>query len=164
MSASVLVAAALAVVWCATVGDFGRGQVVLGLILGSAYVLATGTGRGRRVPLAEIPRRLVYLLLFLLVLLPYEVVRSNLSMARRLLRRTPALRPGILRVPLGEEVSRATVALEEHAITLTPGQMVVDYSADENTAYVHFIDVHEAESLRRSTWKRYRTVLDRIFT
>jgi multisubunit Na+/H+ antiporter MnhE subunit len=62
------------------------------------------------------------------VLVPFDSVRSNLRLARRILHRNPDILPGIVRIPLGEEVSDATVALEEHAITLTPGQVLVDYS------------------------------------
>jgi multisubunit Na+/H+ antiporter MnhE subunit len=164
MSGSLLVALALALLWCVIVGDFGRGQVLLGLLFGGAWVLATGTGRGIRVAPRELPRRFVFLLVHLFLLLPYDVVRSNLRMAWRLLDPRHRLRPGIVRVPLGDEVSRATVALEEHAITLTPGQMLVDYSADENVAYLHVVDVGEVDRLKRSTWRWYRVVLDRVFT
>jgi len=164
MSVSILVAVALSLVWCLVVGDFGRDQAAIGLAFGAAWVLATGMGRGLRVDPRELPRRAANLVLYLFVLLPRDVVRSNFRMAGRILRRRPRVRPGIIRVPLGEEVSRVTVALEEHAITLTPGQMVVDYSADENTAYIHCVDVEEAESMRHTTWRRYHTVLDRIFT
>jgi multisubunit Na+/H+ antiporter MnhE subunit len=163
-SVSVLGALALALVWCLVVGDFGRGQMIVGLVFGAGYVLATGTGRGTRVPLPELPRRLAFMLLHLFVLLPYDLVRSNVRLAGRILHPRLSIRPGIVRIPLGEEVSRATVALEEHAITLTPGQMVVDYSADENLAYIHVVDVDEVELLQRTIWRRYRTVLDRVVT
>jgi multisubunit Na+/H+ antiporter MnhE subunit len=161
---ALLVVAALAVLWIALTADLTAGQLGVGLLIGSGFVLLTGAGRGRRVPLRELPLRAGYVAFFFLVLLPYDIVRSTLSVAGAILAPAGRLRPGIVRLRLGEEVGRATVALEEHAITLTPGAVVVDYSADEHIAYIHVIDVADAEARRDGLWVRYRRLLDRAFT
>jgi multisubunit Na+/H+ antiporter MnhE subunit len=163
MSVSVPIVVAIALVWCAVLGEFNVRQLLLGSAFGLLYVLLTGAGREQRISIRSVGRRALFAFLYLFVLLPVEVTRANLGLARRL-RATPEIRPGIVRVPLGEDVARATVALEEHTITLTPGQLLVDYSAEENTAYLHVVDVGAVEALRRTTWRRYRRYLDRIFT
>jgi multicomponent Na+:H+ antiporter subunit E len=161
---SVLLLLGLATVWCLIVGRPTLGQFLIGTAFGAAFVAATGAGRGRTVPASELPRRAGYFFLYLLVLLPGDVVRSNLRMAGRLLRRTPQLRPGIVRVRLAREISGVTVGLEEHAITLSPGQMLVDYSADESVAYVHCIDIADAPRLAGDGPLALRKVLEKIFT
>jgi multisubunit Na+/H+ antiporter MnhE subunit len=163
MNVSVLLSVVLAFVWCLVVGEFAAAQVLVGLAFGAGFVRITGLGRGRSIPLRELPRRAALLLFLLLLLIPADVIRSNFRIAARLLRRHPPLRPGILRLPLGREISEITVALEEHVITLTPGQMVIDYSADEHVAYVHVLDVEEARAAADGIWKRYRNLLGEIF-
>ncbi|MDQ4075865.1 MAG: Na+/H+ antiporter subunit E [Chloroflexota bacterium] len=163
MKVSLLFVLALTLVWSLVMGEFSVGQALLGFAFGSLFVVITGAGKERSIPLTELPRRLFYLAVYLLVLVPYDVVGSNLGLARRLLRREPAIRPGIVRVRLGE-VTPATRALEEHAITMAPGQMVVDYSTDSNTMYIHLIDVTDVEKKGGSLWGIYRRVLQRIFS
>lgn len=162
MSLAVLTVLILAGVWCLIYGEFSPRQVLLGGLFGTLFVLVTGVGRGHTVSLSRLPRRMLYLGLYLLVLLPADLIQSNLVLARRLLRRRPDIRPGIVRVPL-EQASWATVALEEHAITVSPGQLVVDYTADERMIYVHMIDVTEIEEKQASLWRRYRDVLQEVF-
>lgn len=163
MSVAVLGAIVLAGVWCLVIGEFSVGQVLLGLVFGSAFVAATGAGRGRVVPFSELPVRIGCLAFYLLVLIPFDIVRSNLGMARRLLRRVPAISPGIVRFPL-RDLPRTAVALEEHAMTLSPGQMVVDYSRDERMVYVHLIDINESEGRTAALWRRYHDLLGRVFS
>jgi multicomponent Na+:H+ antiporter subunit E len=163
VSASVLVVGAMAVVWCFVRGEVSGGQFLLGSAFGIVFVLVTGAGRGRTVPLVQVPRRLFYLALFLLVLIPYGVLRANLQMARRLLHHHPPIRPAIIRMQ-EEEVAELTSAFEEHAITMTPGQMVVDYTPDDRTMYIHLIDVGQVEGGQPALWHWYRAVLEKIFS
>lgn len=163
MSVSILLILVLTVLWCLVVGEFSIGQIVLGIVFAMIFVRVTGAGRGRSIPLRQLPRRAALLLFLLLALIPADVIRSNFRIAARLLHFRPPLRPGILRLPLGQEISEVSVALEEHVITLTPGQMVIDYSADEHVAYVHALDVDEARAAADGIWKRYRNLLQEIF-
>jgi multisubunit Na+/H+ antiporter MnhE subunit len=164
VSVSVLIVVLLAGIWLLLLGEVGAGQIVLGLCFGALFVRITGAGRGVRVGLVGLPRRLGYLAFFLLLLLPWSVVRANLDMARRLLRRKPALEPAIVGVPLGERISEIALGLEEHAITLTPGQALVDYSTGDRTAYIHVIS--EAGALRDADglWRSYRRILTAVFS
>ncbi len=161
MRLSLLTALGVSGGWCLVVGEFSLGQVLLGLGFGCAFVLLTGAGRGRSIPLSQIPRRLLFLSIYLLVLVPYSITRSNLDMARRLLRLKPDIRPGIVRLRLGP-VSEGLAALMGHAITMSPGEMVVDYSEDGETMYVHMIDVRQAAALEALISGSYSTVIHRI--
>lgn len=162
MSVSLLIAVAMMVIWLLVFGEFGLGQALLGLAFGAVFVLVTGAGRGRVVPLAEMPTRLSYLAVYLLLLIPYNIARSNMHMAWRIARPRPAIRPGIVRVHL-ETVSETTSGLAAHAITVAPGQMVVEFSADGRTIYVHLLDFAEAEAEETSFWRLYYRILRRVF-
>ena len=163
MSVPLLLVLVMTGSWCLVIGEFSLGQVLLGLIFGSLFVLVTNAGRGRIVPLSELPERAAYLSVYLLVLIPYNIVRSNLDLAWRLIRPRPHIRPGIVRVRLAA-VPETTLALVSHAITMAPGQMVVDYSEDGRTIYVHLIDVTNAEAEQVSFWRIYHNVLQRAFS
>jgi multicomponent Na+:H+ antiporter subunit E len=152
----------LIVLWCLVNGAFTVGNVLAGCVFGALFVLLTRAGYGRALPLTQLPRRLFFLCIYLFVLIPGDVIRSNAALAWRLLRRQPKIRPGIARVSLGD-ITGPVEALEEHAITLTPGQLIVDYSEDGRTIYVHLIDVTEVEEKQAGTWRTYRKVLGEVF-
>lgn len=161
MRVSWLMVVAMTITWMLVFGEFSLSQALLGLAFGVAFVLMTGAGHRRVVPLAKLPGHLLYLAVYLLVLIPYDIVISNLDMARRIARPRPAIRPGIVRFQL-ESASDATAGLVAHAITMSPGQMVVDYSDDSRTIYVHLLDVVEAEAKEISFWRLYYRLLKRV--
>ena len=68
MSVPLLLVLVMTGSWCLVIGEFSLGQVLLGLIFGSLFVLVTNAGRGRIVPLSELPERAAYLSVYLLVL------------------------------------------------------------------------------------------------
>lgn len=189
ISVSLLFVGAAALLWCLVIGEFSLGELLLGLLFGGVFVMLTGAGRGERapdraigppggppaigeasarrppavVPVKELPSRLFYLAVYVLVLIPYSIVQSNLDMARRLLYPKPDVLPGIVRVELGP-VSEATAALVAHALTMTPGETVIDYSDDGETLYVHLVDVAEAAEREASFWRLYHRVLEQVFS
>jgi multicomponent Na+:H+ antiporter subunit E len=144
MKLSFLFIAGLGALWCLLVGEFSLRQWSLGILFGAVIVWLTGWGRNQKIALTELPRRIALMLWLFGALLPYHMVKTNLQMARRLLHWRPPVDPGIVRITAGE-LTPAGLGLEEQIITLTPGQLVVDYSADEKVIYVHVIDVTEFE-------------------
>jgi multicomponent Na+:H+ antiporter subunit E len=163
MKLSPLLILALSGVWCLIVGEFSLRQWMVGLVVGTVMVLATGWGREQTVSLVELPRRLLLLLFFVLILIPYHIVSANFQMAWKLLRGNAAFKPGIVRVKSGDLTQRA-LGLEEQLITLTPGQLVVDYSSDDEMIYVHTIDVTDYEEKGESSILWMYQILKRILT
>lgn len=152
----------LAGLWCLVNGAITIGNALAGCAFGAVFVVLTRAGYRHSIPITQLPRRIFFLCLYLLVLIPYDVVRSNAALAWRLLRPRPAINPGIVRVPLGD-IAGPVEALEEHAITLTPGQLVVEYAEEEHAIYVHLIDVAQLEEKQAGIWRAYRRVLLEIF-
>jgi multicomponent Na+:H+ antiporter subunit E len=153
----------LSMIWCLIVGEFNLRQWIVGLVLGAVIILATGWGRGQKISVAKLPHRLLFLVFFTFALVPYHIIQANLHMAWRLLRGRRGINPGIVRIRSGE-LTELALGLEEQVITLTPGQLVVDYSADDEVVYVHVIDVGEYERAGEGSILWMHQILKRIWS
>lgn len=96
------------------------------------------------------PVRLVLLVFFCVIILFWEIIKANLSMAALVLGpKMKRYRPGILRVPAGERpAGDYGLSMVSNCITLTPGTITLDVAEDEdgkNYYYVHWIDVAETD-------------------
>ncbi len=83
------------------------------------------------------PKALVYGILYIFVFV-WELVRSNLDVAHRVVMPSLPINPGIVKVKtkLQSPLGRTVLA---NSITLTPGTLTVE--AKEDTLYIHWIDV-----------------------
>jgi multicomponent Na+:H+ antiporter subunit E len=83
------------------------------------------------------PRRLAWSVAYIFYLFA-AVVRANLDVAGRIVRRRIPLRPGVVavRTRLRTRMGRLILA---NSITLTPGTLSVDIAGD--TLFIHWIDV-----------------------
>jgi multicomponent Na+:H+ antiporter subunit E len=91
----------------------------------------------------------------------YDLVASGIQTARLVLSPSLPIQPGILRIPSKYETDLGA-ALSAHAITLTPGEMVVEMDADNNM-YTHALDASKAESYVHDAQEMRRELLDQIF-
>lgn len=122
----------LAALWSAITGNFDGLNILLGLAIGALVATVLGRG-GEAGGLRRLGSTLSLVWLFL-----HELCLSAFRVARIVL--TPnlrdALRPAIIAFPLSVK-SDAEIALLANLITLTPGTLSVDVSADKNLLYVH---------------------------
>lgn len=86
-------------------------------------------------------KRLALLLFFI-----KELVLSALRVAWLVVQPKLRLRPAIIAYPL-TVTSDAQITLLANMITLTPGTLSVDVSADRRILYIHAIDVADREAL-----------------
>lgn len=86
-------------------------------------------------------KRLALLLFFI-----KELVLSALRVAWLVVQPKLRLRPAIIAYPL-TVTTDAQITLLSNMITLTPGTLSVDVSADRRTLYIHAIDVSDREAL-----------------
>ncbi len=75
-----------------------------------------------------------------------ELFVSALQVARLVLTPSLKLRPGIIAYPL-TVTTDAEITLLANMITLTPGTLTLDVSADRRTLYIHAIDIASREEL-----------------
>ena len=133
----------LALVWAALTGSFTLANFAFGLLLGvvALYLVREQIGpprsfsRGGRI-------------LSLAVLFIYELLLSGWRVARLVMSRKMDLQPGIFAYPL--KVDRDfEITLLANLITLTPGTLSVDVSADRRVLFVHAIDCSDADKAVR---------------
>jgi len=84
--------------------------------------------------------------LSLLLLFVRELILSALKVAWLVLQPKLRIRPAIIAYPL-TVTNDAQITLLANMITLTPGTLSVDVSADRKTLYVHAIDLESKEAL-----------------
>lgn len=91
----------------------------------------------------------------------YDLILSGLQTARILLSPQMPIRPGIIAVPSGCQSELAT-ALSAHAITITPGELVVEIG-DDGMMYVHCLDVTRADEYIAASQSMRSRLLQKIF-
>lgn len=135
----------IAIGWAAATGNF----TVLNLVFGAAVA---GVGLFLVRDRVTFPRLLTRArrLLSLALLFFFELLASAVRVAWLVMHPDMhrLLRPGIVAFPL--TVTRdAEITLLANLITLTPGTLSVDVSADRKVLYVHAISVTDRETLIR---------------
>lgn len=134
----------LALIWMALTGQFDTANFAFGFIL--SY-LALGLAQRVLEPSSYFEKapRLLKLALFLV----WEIIKANLNVASIVLNPRRPIRPGVIAVPMDARTD-AEITLLANLITLTPGTLSVDLSADRKVLYVHSIDMGDnPDHLRR---------------
>lgn len=132
--------------------DFSLGNLVVGgvLALGVTWLVHPGD---ERIGWRTLPRRVWYFFRYVLVLVQ-DIILGGIGVARIVLSPTMPINPGILAIPTSCKNDIAQ-ALSAHALTVTPGELVVEIGED-GTMYTHCLDathghevILEAQRLRR---------------
>lgn len=134
------------------------GVVVLGLVLGIVLPLFTAPfwpGRPRlKAPLTVCSYGLIVL---------WDIIISNIEVAQLILFRRPdRLRTRYITVPL-DLVTPEAIATLAGTITMTPGTVSADLSADGKALLVHCLDAGDPEGAVAAIKARYESRLKRIF-
>jgi multicomponent K+:H+ antiporter subunit E len=151
------IALACALVFVFLVNEITLGAVLLGAF--SGLVIAHLTDRfwpGR--PTLKRPLAIIaYLLIFL-----RDIIVSNIEVARLILFHPGNLRSQFITVPLDLRTPEAIAALAG-TITMTPGTVSADVSADGRALLVHCLNVDDPEAAVREIKDRYERRLKEIF-
>lgn len=155
-----LAAIALVLIYALTLASFHPWDLVLGAILATA-VLAWAR---RALPLASQEARpspgarLLRFPGFAAAVLA-EVVHGTWQVAVVVAGLRPLARPGIVLIPLGERTVSG-VAASGWALTLSPGEVLVDVDWQRSVMLVHLLDAGDPEAVRArhqrfySRWQR----------
>ncbi|TFL17298.1 Na+/H+ antiporter subunit E [Jannaschia formosa] len=133
----------LAIAWAALTGTFTLAGLAVGMVIGFfalwvAQPLFENRGGGYFTK--------VWRWLKLVVLFHYELIVSSLSVAWDVLTPRHRARPGIIAVPLKAK-GEAEVLLVTNLISLTPGTLSLDVTADCNTLFVHAMFADDPEKI-----------------
>lgn len=138
------------------------GHLLLGAVLAlalSRWPAARADGEGpARTPAwrrATVAARLAWIVL-------HDIVVANLQVAKLILGRREAIRPGFVWVPL--EVRRPrSISLFAGIITMTPGTLSAELSDDHRHLLVHGLRVEDPDALVAELKSRYETPIRELF-
>ncbi|MCK5841245.1 MAG: Na+/H+ antiporter subunit E [Candidatus Sabulitectum sp.] len=141
--------------------DFSPQEMIFG---GATALLIVFLFHSRLVVLGDVklnPKSLVYMVMYLFVFL-WELLKSNIDVARRVISPRLPINPGIVKVKtrLKSPLGRAFLA---NSITLTPGTLTVEMK--DEYFYIHWIDVtsENIEGATESIVSNFEKYLEIIF-
>ncbi len=127
----------LALVWVAITGEVSIGNFVVGFGLGLVVLVFTRRVVGQPAYTLKAWRVLTLTLFFV-----RELIKANLRVAYDVLTPGFQLRPGVVALPLDARTD-AEITLLANMITLTPGTLSLDVSADRRVLYLHAMYLDE---------------------
>ena len=131
----------LTAVYLALTANLRLSNILVGLLLSSLILLllrpATHAVNWRFLPSTT------WAMLRYILLLVYDLIVSGIQVARIVLDPTLPIQQGIIAIPTNCE-SETAQALSAHAITLTPGELVVEMG-EEGVMYTHVLDAGHAQ-------------------
>lgn len=159
MLVTAFLAVPMSVLWMVVSGSLSPESLVVGYALGFAVLFMMKVDN-IQIDTRKLPDQIVAFCIYT-VTLARDVLLSSVDVARRVLDPELPLNPGLIAVPTQDETeSDFTAAFSAHGITITPGELVVDFEGS-HTMYVHCLDVDasaqkatEAQTKRLSLLRR----------
>lgn len=143
--------------WLLLQNSVAPGHILLGISLAIVISLLTAPFSPTRTSI----RHPLTILVFLGRLLS-DILIANLNVARLVLSPTPTLRPGFVVLPLTLK-NEFAIAVLANTISLTPGTVSADLSADHSRLLLHCLDVEDETSLVEHIKSRYEVPLRKVF-
>lgn len=148
----------LAVMWVFLVNGFSMGAVVLGLILGVLIPLFTAQFWPDKAPIRNWRAAIVYALIVL-----WDIVVANVQVAYWVVfKPNDQLHTCWITVPLDVRSPEAITVLAG-TVTMTPGTVSADLSADGRSLLVHCLNAPDAEAAVAQIKTRYEARLKEVF-
>lgn len=143
--------------WMLLVNEWSLGHFILGGLL--AWVLPLST----RYFWPSVPRlqRVDRLLRFLAVV-HWDILVANVAVARLILGPADRLRPAFVELPVDLDNDFAITMLAS-TISLTPGTVSADVSADRRHLLIHALDVADPDELVSTIKRRYEQPIKEMF-
>jgi multicomponent Na+:H+ antiporter subunit E len=150
----------LAGVWVVLLGQFTLANILFGLVVGYGLMFLF---RNTLVPDTSYFRKVSQAVTFVLYFL-WELMISNLRVAKEVLTPGLQMKPGIVAVPL-DVTTGFEITLLANLITLTPGTLSLDISDDNKIIYVHtmYVDALDLEAFRDSIKQGFEKQVKEIF-
>ena len=146
-------------IYLAITANLEPSNLIVGLIIGVAITVIVRPV-SQPLPLSRLPGAILNLARYTLWL-SIDIIRNGIRVARIVLDPRLPIRPGIIAIPSGMK-SELGVALSAHAITVTPGEQVVEIG-DDGTMYTHCLDVVSSAAGAEEAQRKRRAMLESIF-
>ena len=147
------------ILWLAwmLLSGFTAGHALLGAVLAVLLPLTTRPFWPNVPRIRNLPRMFGFVVVVL-----YDIIVANVSVAIKVLGPLKSLRPGFVEFPIELDDDFA-IALLASTISLTPGTVSADVSQDRQTLLIHALDVDDPDALVAEIKQRYERSLKEIF-
>jgi multicomponent K+:H+ antiporter subunit E len=147
----------LLAIWLVFKQSLAPATILLGALLGIALAKVFGL---LRPPQAHVHNYRLFAPLFLRVV--RDIFRSNIVVARIILRRERRMHSGFVAIPLAL-TDRYGLAVLACIITSTPGTIWVNYDSRANILLIHVLDLVDEQAWIDTIKQRYESLLLEIF-
>lgn len=148
----------LFLVWFGLVNQLKIGSAVLALFLATVIPILTAPWWPNRAVIRDWPALARYVLLVL-----WDIVIANIQVAKIILfMPRDKIQSRWVAVPI-ELTSPEAITLLAGTITMTPGTVTADMSADARVLLIHSLHAPDPDAIRDDIKARYETRLKRIF-
>lgn len=160
MVVTLVLAVPMAALWMAIASNISLGAFAVGYVLGMALLTMLQVSHVR-VDYRRLPDQALALAVYS-VTLARDILLSSVDVARRVLDPKLPLNPGIIKVSTQDErESDYVAAFSAHGITITPGELVVDFDGGQ-TMLVHCLDTEASRANAEKAQARRLRLLRRI--
>jgi multicomponent Na+:H+ antiporter subunit E len=143
MIVTLLLAIPMAVIWMIVTSSLNPSSFLVGYVLGFSILLMLKL-ENVQISYRRLPNQLAAFAVYV-VTLCRDILMSSIDVAKRVLNPNMPMNPGIITVlTQDEDESDLVAAFSAHGITITPGELVVDFDGS-HTMFVHCLDA-EASS------------------
>lgn len=132
----------LGISWMLLVGEVSASTFSSGLVISYGLLWLSKPAWGETRYFEKLPRVITFIFYFL-----KELIIANMKVAFDIVTPKDYMKPGIIAFPLDVE-SDIEITLFANLVTLTPGTLSLDVSADKRILYVHALYVEDADQFR----------------
>ena len=150
----------LFLVYLALTGNLAPANLIMGVLVSLGVSLLLPKAGLPSFSFARLPGFLWAMLRYLFIVAS-DVVKGGIATARIVLDPNLPLNSGIIAIPSGSRSELGT-ALSAHAITLSPGEMVVAID-DQGVMYTHCLNVNDSEKMVADAQTLRKNLLSRMF-
>lgn len=152
----------MTVVYLALTSNLEPLNILVGLLIGAAVTGLVGRSTERRIGLGTFPRSIWATIRYVGVL-TYDLAASGVQIARLVLSPSLPVQAAIIDIPSRCQ-SELGAALSAHAITVTPGELVVEMApSPHHNMFTHVLEADKAQSYVHDAQAMRRGLLDEIF-
>ncbi len=153
--------AILFLTWTILTQSFHPQELFVGLIVSAIIAIISPSVAGERVKNWFSIKRYYYLFIYLFYFI-WQMIKSNLDVAKRVINPKLPINPGIVKVKTKLKSRSGKLALA-NSITLTPGTLTIDII--DQYLYIHWIDVKftDVEKTTKEIVEGFEKYLEVIF-
>jgi multicomponent Na+:H+ antiporter subunit E len=157
---TLLLAVPMALLWMVISGSISLGSFVVGFALGFAVLTLMKT-ENIQLEWRKLPDQIAALFVYTATLMR-DIWLSSMDVLKRVLDPELPMNPGMIAVPTQDDSeSDFIAAFSAHGITITPGELVVDFEGS-HTMYVHCLDVDASGQSANAAQTKRLKLLRRI--